>query len=639
MRNLIYIIICTAVILAACANPGSGPDGGPYDETPPRIVSMTPALGKTNTKQKKVTLVFDENVKLENAAEKVIISPPQIEMPEINAAGRRITVELSDTLKENTTYTIDFSDAIADNNEGNPMGNFTYYFSTGEKLDTMEVAGHVLSADQLIPVKGILVGLHKADSDTAFRTKALERVARTDEDGRFSIKGIAPGNYRIYALQDMDGDFRFSQKGEMIAFSEQTITPSCFADVRHDTLWVDSVRYDTVKQVNFTHYLPDDLVLLAFKEAGQPRHRLKEVRDTPEQFKIFFTAPSDTAPTLRGVGFDAEKVLLTSFSKGHDTITCWVRDTTVAYCDSIALLCSYDATDDSTQLRFWKTDTLVLRPRLTIERRRKMEQEKLEKWEKQRKKRHKRGDFSQEKPPVDYIGLQVRQPRKMSPDANPVIELTEPLGLIDTTGIRLLLYVNDSTTTDAPWLLEQNPYNPLQYTFYGEWRPGQKYEIQVDSACVRSIFGRTNRPTKQKFDIGKMDDFGALFITLINADTTAVVQLLSNGEKVVRQIRATESRADFFYLEPATYYLRLFYDRNGNGVWDTGEYDTRQSPEEVFYFRQPIAVKANWDIEQAWEVGSTPLTQQKPEELLKKKEKRNRSNAHSRNLERERNRR
>ena len=237
--------------LWACANPGSGPDGGPYDETPPHIVSMTPAIGSVNIKTKKVSLLFDELIKVENPSEKVTVSPPQMEVPEIKVSGRRVNVSLSDSLKPNTTYTIDFSDAIEDSNEGNPLGNFTYYFSTGGAIDTMEIAGYVLAAENLEPQKGLLVGLHSDLNDSAFTALPFERVARTDSRGHFCIKGIAPGTYRIYALKDIDGDFKMS-RGEMMAALRQDITPTCFPDVRQDTAWHDSIHYDSISIVHFT---------------------------------------------------------------------------------------------------------------------------------------------------------------------------------------------------------------------------------------------------------------------------------------------------------------------------------------------------------------------------------------------------
>lgn len=183
------ILIFLVFVISSCAWMGQ-PDGGWYDDTPPRIVHTSPGDKSTEVSGRKVTISFDEYIKLEDATNNVVVSPPQLEMPEIKSAGKKIVVELKDTLKSNTTYTIDFSDAITDNNEGNPMGNYTYSFSTGERIDTFEVAGNVLEAANLEPVKGILVGLYADLTDTAFATKPMMRVARTDGRGRFIIKGV-----------------------------------------------------------------------------------------------------------------------------------------------------------------------------------------------------------------------------------------------------------------------------------------------------------------------------------------------------------------------------------------------------------------------------------------------------------------
>ena len=186
MKKLFYIF-CIASIIVGCARMGS-PDGGWYDDDPPRVIGATPEDKATNVKSKKITILFDEFIKLEDATNKVIVSPPQLEQPEIKASGKKIIVELQDTLKDNTTYTIDFSDAISDNNEGNPMGNYTYSFSTGEQIDTFEVSGYVLDASNLEPIKGIAAGLYDDLADSAFKTKPLMRISRTDGSGHFVIR-------------------------------------------------------------------------------------------------------------------------------------------------------------------------------------------------------------------------------------------------------------------------------------------------------------------------------------------------------------------------------------------------------------------------------------------------------------------
>lgn len=618
MKQLLYLVFLF-LLATACANPGSGPDGGPYDEELPYVVSTTPASGDSGVKGRRVTLQFNEFIKLENASEKVTVSPPQIEMPDILTSGKRITVTLNDSLRPNTTYTIDFSDAIEDNNEGNPMGNYTFFFSTGRTVDTLEVAGHVLAAEDLEPIKGILVGLHSDTTDSAFRTRPFDRVARTDGSGRFSIKGVAPGRYRIYALNDGDGDFRFTQKSEMIAFGRESISPSFFQDTRYDTLWRDTVHYDTIVARPFTHFTPDDVVLRAFKEVNPVRHLLKTEYPVSEQFTIFFTAPSTHVPEVRGLNFDASK-LLPRISSGNDTLTFWVADTLLVRQDTLTLALTYEESNDSTLELSLRTDTLELSPKLTWAKRDKQRQEEWEEWEKNREKALKNDRPFNEEPPTVWIKLTPRIERPLAPDQNPVLVIDEPLARFDTSGVHLRLIV-DSTETEAPYLLEPLPGRDFSFRLMGEWRPGQQYVIVVDSAAMTSVFGHRNRRMEQKFNIAKDDEFGSFFVNVqgLDSDTTAIVELLDGRGKVVRRCRAPQGRADFFYLKPGDYYLRLLLDRDGDGMWTTGEFETGLPPEEVYYNPLKFNVRARWDIEQDWNFRTLPLTEQKPAELIKQK--------------------
>lgn len=618
MKQLLYLVFLF-LLATACANPGSGPDGGPYDEELPYVVSTTPASGDSGVKGRRVTLQFNEFIKLENASEKVTVSPPQIEMPDILTSGKRITVTLNDSLRPNTTYTIDFSDAIEDNNEGNPMGNYTFFFSTGRTVDTLEVGGHVLAAEDLEPINGILVGLHSDTTDSAFRTRPFDRVARTDGSGRFSIKGVAPGRYRIYALNDGDGDFRFTQKSEMIAFGRESISPSFFQDTRYDTLWRDTVHYDTIVARPFTHFTPDDVVLRAFKEVNPVRHLLKTEYPVPEQFTIFFTAPSTHVPEVRGLNFDASK-LLPRISSGNDTLTFWVADTLLVRQDTLTLALTYEESNDSTLELSLRTDTLELSPKLTWAKRDKQRQEEWEEWEKNREKALKNDRPFNEEPPTVWIKLTPRIERPLAPDQNPVLVIDEPLARFDTSGVHLRLIV-DSTETEAPYLLEPLPGRDFSFRLMGEWRPGQQYVIVVDSAAMTSVFGHRNRRMEQKFNIAKDDEFGSFFVNVqgLDGDTTAIVELLDGRGKVVRRCRAPQGRADFFYLKPGDYYLRLLLDRDGDGMWTTGEFETGLPPEEVYYNPAKFNVRARWDIEQDWNFRTLPLTEQKPAELIKQK--------------------
>ena len=281
------------------------PDGGPYDETPPKFVRATPEPNATNNKRKKISIEFDEYIKLDKASEKVIISPPQNEAPEVKVSGHRVLVEFFDTLRENTTYTIDFGDAIVDNNEDNPLGNFAYAFSTGEHIDTMEVSGTVLSADNLEPVKGIQVGLHKNLEDSAFVKLPFDRISRTDSRGHFTIRGVAPGKYRIYALMDGNQNYLFDSKTEAVAFLDSLVVPDMRPDVRQDTVWneLDTLAYDTIYEVHYTRFLPDNLILRSFKEENPMQYLVKSEREQLNSFFFVFQCQSGYTSYHQGTGF------------------------------------------------------------------------------------------------------------------------------------------------------------------------------------------------------------------------------------------------------------------------------------------------------------------------------------------------
>ena len=619
------------VLMAACASLGT-PDGGPYDETPPQVVMASPANQATNSDKKKINILFNEYIKIENASEKVIVSPPQTEMPNVRADGKKIKIELFDTLRPNTTYTIDFADAIVDNNEGNPMGNFTYSFSTGENIDTMEVSGYVLNASDLEPVKGVLVGLYEVQFDSIsgdslvpdsfLRTRSFDRVSRTNGSGRFVIKGVARNRrYRAFALKDMDNDFRFSQKSEMVAFDTLLFESTCMPDIRLDTIWRDSTHYDSIQPVHYTHFLPDDIVLRVFLEDGQDRHRLKEEREVPEKFTFYFTAPADSLPRIQGINFEGDGGFIVEPSEGKDTITYWIPDTTIAYNDTLMFAFSYLETDTLAQL-VWTTDTVEMIPKMTRARQLKELQENIEKWEKeQNKKRKQTKNLPPEENPylVTYLTTDIKPSGAVDPNQVPVLIFSEPIDSIDSVAVHFRMKV-DSLWNDVPFELWKSDQSPRKYHLYADWQLGTQYQLIIDSTGVHGALGHFNQSIKQDFRVRKEEDYGALYVHLITPDTGVVVQLLSAADKPMRSMRAeADGTAEFIYLRPADYYLRCFVDSNGDGEWSTGEFDSGRRPETVYYFPQAITVKAQWDIDQDWDLRGIPVIKQKPQKLVKQK--------------------
>lgn len=607
--------VLAILLLASCAKMGQ-PDGGWFDETPPKVIGASPEDKGVNVTSKKINIYFDEYVKIDNPTEKVVVSPPQIEVPEIKTAGKKIQVSLVDSLKPNITYTIDFSDAISDNNENNPMGNYTYSFSTGEKIDTMEVSGYVLESENLEPIKGILVGLYSDTADSAFRTKPMLRVSRTDSRGRFVIKGVAPGSYRIYALQDMDGNYMFSQKSEKIAFSHDIIVPSFKPDTRQDTTWVDSLHIKSIDRVAYTHFLPDDIVLRAFTESLTDRYFLKAERKDANNFSLFFSYGDSIMPVVRGLNFDAENAFLIESSLQQDTLTYWLRDTALVNQDTLQIELSYRMTD-STGVLVSRTDTLDVLAKESYAKRQKRLNKELEEWTKKQEKRKKKGEPYDSVMAPKPLDVKIGVASQLDPDKNISFSFPTPLAHVDTAGIHLYAK-HDTLWYRAPFEFED--MGNRNYKLRGEWRPDIEYSLEIDSAAFVDIYGLASKPVKQGFKVSSLDEYSTLLVNITSLENEhLLVQLLNGQDQVVKETKAVNGVAEFYYLKPEKYYLRLIVDRNNNGKWDTGDYDKDQQAEEVYYYPEVIECKAKWDITESWNPTERPLDRQKLGVITKQK--------------------
>ena len=652
-----YIAVLTVatLIVAACANIGS-PDGGPYDETPPVIVNTTPKYGAAKSKATKIVLEFDENIKIENASEKVIVSPPQIEQPEISSLGKKITIQLVDSVKPNVTYTIDFSDAIEDNNEGNPMGDYAFTFSTGDTIDTMQVSGYVLDASNLEPVKGIYVGLYEAaDSiaedfpDSVFKTKPFDRISRTDSRGHFVVKGLNRGKYRTYALKDQDQSYSFTQKSEMLAFNDQVIKSTCKPDIRYDTIWHDSIHYDSIVPKDYTHFYPDDIVLLAFTEKVTDHYFLKMERPNLREFTLFYTSPADELPIIKGLNFNSDNAFVIEPNPTNDTIKYWIRDSLIYNLDTLVFDLSYMATDSLGKLVLTTDSATELISKVTKAKVDKQKQQAYEEWVKdykdELKKKKKRHDEEEEEsadsevaeepkskrkkklkdedieiPPMPEEFLEVRTSNSsISPVQNMDFSSTEPIVAIDTALFHFREKI-DSVYVDCDFKIRKRDYPHNTYRFYAEWQPGHTYEIAVDTGAFVSVYGKRSESFVKQVKVRTAESFGSMFINLHGIDTCAVVELINSSDKPVKKTKVNKKlRAEFYYVEPGTYYLRTFCDRNGNGIWDTGSYDDHLQAEEVYYYPGSFVVRANWDISQEWWPKALPVMRQKPTAITKQK--------------------
>lgn len=619
MKPLPRWIALVSVIIAmyACASMGT-PDGGPEDYDPPKFVRSTPEPNAINYNKKKVTIEFDEFIKLEKASEKVIISPPQAEAPEVRASGKKVIVQFQDSIKQDITYTIDFGDAIVDNNANNPLGQFAFAFSTGNTVDTMAVSGTVLNAENLEPIKGIQVGLHKNLNDSAFVKLPFDRISRTDSRGRFTIRGVAPGKYRIYALMDGNQNYFFDSKTEQIAWSDSLIVPSMEPAVRQDTVWnpLDTAKIDTIKTINYTRFLPDNIMLRAFKEENDFQYLQKSERPKTNQFSIYFSAKNKELPAVKGLDFDEQKLIVEANSR-KDSLLYWITDTVLCERDTLTLQLDYWATDTLKQL-VPKTDTLRFVNKIPRERRLAMREEEMKKKEKERKKRARKGDTLSVE--TKFLGINVDAPSSLDLNRNITVSFDEPITSIDTAAIHMTHKV-DTVWQDIPFLFVADSIAPRRYEILADWKPGDEYRLNIDSLAFKGVYGLHTDKVEKSLKVKTLEDYGTLYLNITGAEPNAIVQLLNSSDAVIRQQPVTDKgTCDFYFLQPSTkYYIRLFNDSNNNGKWDTGNYEQKLQAEEVYYFPKVWEMKANFEFEENWDIHAKPLDQQKLDEIKKQK--------------------
>ncbi len=622
-NTALFFII--SVVLLGCAAVGT-PDGGPYDDTPPKVVGSSPKLEETNVKNKTVRIDFDEYIKLENASEKVIISPPQKEQPEIQVNGKDIQIKLIDSLQPNTTYTIDFSDGIVDNNEGNPLGDFCFSFSTGSQLDTMEVSGYVLNAADLEPIKGIQVGLYSNLADSAFTTQQFQRVSRTDGSGHFVIRGIKPGKYRIYALNDMDQSFSYSQRSETMAWSDSIIVPSSTEAYREDTIWnEDKITIDTILTVEYTRFLPDNIVLRAFTATPNIQYLAKSDRNTHEKIELQFAIPVDSMPVIKGLNFNEKDAYIVEHTARYDTITLWMKDTTIYYNDTLRFSLQYLATDTNGLLTD-HIDTLSLTPKRSrariVQDEQKRAKDEAEKFEKDLKRMERNGDSigiaRLMLPKTKFLPIEHTS-STMALNDTYTLSFNEPVTFLSDTAVKVLK-MEDSTWVKVPFEIEQDSLLIRDYKIYAEWRPEETYKILIDSASVVGLYGLHNDALEHEIRFAPLDTYSTFTVNVANPKSSYLIELLDNKGDITRRGRIKEGKVDFFFLIPGKYYVRLIDDVNMNNKWDTGEYAEKRQPEDVYYINKVFDLKQDWYHEtEMWDVLATPLNKQKPEAITKQK--------------------
>lgn len=572
-------MLAGAALLAACAKE-MAPQGGPRDKTAPKSTRCKPAQNTTNFNARRITLKFDEYVQLKSPEQQVVISPPLAKPLKIKTKGKAVVVEFGDTLAAGTTYNINFGDAVADYTEGNSASGLQYVFSTGGHIDSIFVAGRVVHAATALPAEGIAVGLYPADAgDSAPRLQKPRYYAVTDKKGDFTIRNIAPGSYRYFALQDIGNDLVYNRPEEQLAFGDSAFAPAierrALADTLRvarvdaatgDTAWIDSVARREVVQSNqpaalLRLFAPADPRQFVRSAARHARHQCHVALNRPPQGPVALTdlagAPFIALPTPR-----------------PDSILFLVADPATALADTLFALLTYPGADTlGRPAKIVDTLALAAAPGRTL-----------------------REDT------LPAIGTNL-QGGAIAIGGRLELVFDHPLADIDTAGIRVERADDTAMAPVAATFRLDSLRTRLAVD--ARFEPDERYTLTVDSAALRDIYGAACLRYTATFEQSGRERYGTLFVVMSQSPPPGAVIELANaksGEVARRVAGHSQPELTLRDVPPGTYALRYFVDTNGDGQWTTGDLDTRRQPEPTAAYPKQVTIKANWDTEVNWKL-------------------------------------
>jgi len=582
----ILLVLC--FITYHCANPVS-PSGGPVDTSPPLVISCEPENYSIGFDLDRAIINFDEFVKLTNIGEQVIISPPVKEMPEFSIKGKSVIIDFKEELLENSTYNIFFGNAISDITEGNPISNFSYVFSTGNYLDSLSVEGSVANAFDLNPEEGVFVMLYPLDNDTVqidslpYKVRPFY-VSRTDETGHFLLNNLKDEEFLLFALRDVNSNFLYDQPNEEIAFSDDFIKPEYIAPVQPDTLVVDSISIDTlaVDSISIDSIAVDSisidtlslepviitkLDLFLFQEIDSTQRILNNKWSKQSLIEFYFKFPAKEPEIKIIKPILNENDTLIEYSTLKDTAFIWLINSKT---DSISMIIS-----DNNEI----VDTLELA----------LDQKTV--------KNKSKGD----KPKQTKLKLK-HNIKSASLDLNRDIEFRSdyPLIYYNFSGI-LLIENEDTLTANASF----SDAVKRKIKILHQWKEGTPYKIIFPDSCLTDILNQSNDSILIDFTTKKMEDYGVfnLNFTVKDNEVQYILQLMNDKDVIVENRFLSDSQLlKFEYLKPGNYKIKTITDANFNRNWDTGDYNLKLQPEKVLFFPDGITIRANWELEEDWEL-------------------------------------
>ncbi|MCL2072607.1 MAG: Ig-like domain-containing protein [Marinilabiliaceae bacterium] len=581
LTRCIGLVLFLLLLIWSCASTGY-PQGGPKDEDPPVMLRSVPPINSLNFQGKEITIYFDEIIQVKDIFQKLVVSPPMNKRPIVTTRGKILSIVFEEELQSNTTYTLDFADAIADNNEGNILENFRFSFATGLEIDSLTISGYLFNASDLAPVAGAFIMAYNNLSDTAFTTQVPVRLAKTALNGSFSLQNMAEGEYRIYALEDANRNFFYDQPGERIAWLPELITPTMEYRER-----IDSIAPDSVSIHKYQVFLPDSLELFIFQEDNAAQYLKDRKRQTRNKIDFIFNRSLTEPLRIEAINPKATKDwFIYEKNMFNDSITLWLTDTTFIKSDSLFVELGYFVKDSLDQF-ILKKDTLnafffdTSGAAATQRRGRRSEANKDE---------------------IEKIEMLQHDPMKRSLELLGEFDINfpTPIANFDLSMLNLFHQV-DTNRVPVKFSFIQDTIRIRRYVINHPWQPGERYYFTADSTAFTDIYGLHTDAINHAVSIKTTDSYGEIYIDIENPQDNWLLQVLNRQEKLVRQAYIPNNgKIAFRFLSPGEYFLRIIEDNNRNGEWDTGNYSEKIQPEKIYYYPETVNIRANWEIFMEW---------------------------------------
>lgn len=589
LKKNIFLFTAIFLIGNGCAKIGTI-SGGDKDLKPPVMVGSLPDNYATNFKEKRVRIDFDEFIQLKDVNQQFNVSPPLNKKAKVWIKNKSVVVDYTDTLKENTTYTLNFGNSIADNNEGNILTNFEFVFSTGNYIDSMGIRGKVLDAFTLKPSKDpMLAMLYDDFSDSVIYKKVPIFTGRTNKDGYYAINNVAPGKYNLIVINDKNFNYKYDPVTEPLAFADtililessvfQTIKPE-IQEFTIDTTQKDSTKMFHRKSNQELRQERNSLManMLTFTELDKKQYIKNYYRTDKKLITIALNKPLiHDSLELKLQYFDVSGWYKIEMQPKHDSINFWITDSIVYNCDTLRTLVQYWAVNKQFDT-VWKTDTLNIRY--------------IAKEETVKKK----GQVKEDKMTVK---IESASPAELGTD--PAITLQYPLDNLNLSKLDLQQKV-DTVFFPVKFKIVPDSVLPRKYNIESNWQEQTQYKLTILPGSFNNIYNLKHDTIVSNLSFQKEDYYGKLTITVTNVKVPVIVQLLDKESVVYEQYLNTNGPVVFKYIKPKLYTLKIIYDKNLDRKYTTGDYMQKIQPEKVLFYKEDINVRSNWEMDLNWEI-------------------------------------